>query len=149
MSAFSVHTQNAFFPRSLKVPHVQRTKLSHMATSQGRAEADAPRNWLIYRCFRVAKTSERTELDYGACTNCFIQMRFQVARLPQTAKRATTRTGTVFFFAFLSFSFFSFLSRAKDRIRAYKPVADEQFCEHIMKLLLCTGVFPYYKFFPR
>lgn len=37
----------------------------------------ARRNWLIYRCFRVAKTSKKAELDYAVCTNCFIQMQFR------------------------------------------------------------------------
>lgn len=52
-------------------------KLSHMVISQGCAWPDARRNWLIYRCFRVAKTSKKAELDYAACTNCFIQMQFK------------------------------------------------------------------------
>lgn len=48
-----------------------------MVISQGCAWPDARRNWLIYRCFRVAKTSKKAELDYAACTNCFIQMQFK------------------------------------------------------------------------
>lgn len=55
----------------------KRMKLSHMVISQGCAWPDARRNWLIYRCFRVAKTSKKAELDYAACTNCFIQMQFK------------------------------------------------------------------------
>lgn len=55
----------------------KRTKLSHMVISQGCARPDARRNWLIYRCFRVAKTSKKAELNYAACTNCFIQMQFK------------------------------------------------------------------------
>lgn len=37
-------------------------KLSHMGVSQGCAQLDAPRNWLIYRCFRVAKTSKKARI---------------------------------------------------------------------------------------
>lgn len=55
----------------------KRMKLSHMVISQGCARPDARRNWLIYRCFRLAKTSKKAELDYAACTNCFIQMQFK------------------------------------------------------------------------
>lgn len=55
----------------------KRMKLSHMVISQGCAWPDARRNWLIYRCFCVAKTSKKAELDYAACTNCFIQMQFK------------------------------------------------------------------------
>lgn len=55
----------------------QEIKLSHTVISQGCARPDARRNWLIYRCFRVAKTSKKAELDYAACTNCFIQMQFK------------------------------------------------------------------------
>lgn len=55
----------------------KRMKLNHMVISQGCAWPDARRNWLIYRCFRVAKTSKKAELDYAACTNCFIQMQFK------------------------------------------------------------------------
>ena len=62
-----------------------------MVISQGCAWPDARRNWLIYRCFRVAKTSKKAELDYAACTNCFIQMQFRVARLSQTAKESLKR----------------------------------------------------------